>query len=296
MDGNDEYFVEHGNRRNGSTVTGSHPVEFFPPLVTVGHASQAGGDVPETDVGVLRLQKSRRQIKTHHSGYDFIPPGRRETHHSVKHHLIPLPVLDLVVEVLREIQTLVDVLLKPDGALRGDDERPLYKDRPVTAAGWVIIPPTSHLGLPHEPELKDVDVSPALDGLVAGVVGDVVLFVLLEEVTGAHGVAACQDALQTAEHRDERLLTPRFSHAPPVAPAHLLSDQDGGTLQRNAHHLVRVPRDRVGPGRFHPCLNKGGFMILRCSETHLLARAHLSTPLSLWRCFLDIRSPPPHAP
>lgn len=25
-------------------------------------------------------------------------------------------------------------------------------------------------------------------------------------------------------------------------------------------------------------------------------RPHLSTPLSLWRCFLDIKSPPPHAP
>lgn len=56
----------------------------------------------------------------------------------------------------------------------------------------------SHLGLPHEPELKDVDVSPALDGLVPGVIGDVVLFVLLEEIASAHGVAACQDALQTA--------------------------------------------------------------------------------------------------
>lgn len=273
-------------------------MEFFPPLITVRHASQAGWDVPETDVGVLRLQKSIHQIKmqTRHSGYDFFSPGQRETHHSVKHHLISLPVLDLVIEVLREIQTLVDVLLKPDGALRGEDEQPLYKYQPVTTVGWVIIPPTSHLGLPHEPELKDVDVSPALDGLVAGVIGDVVLFVLLEEVTSAHGVTACQDALQTAEHKDELLLTLPFNYAPSLAPAYLLSDQDGGTLQRNAHHLVRVPCDRVGPGRFHPCLNKGRFMILRCSETHLLSRPHLSTPLSLWRCFLDIRSPPPHAP
>lgn len=138
--------------------------------------------------------------------------------------------------------------------------------------------------------------SPALDGLVAGVIGDVVLFVLLEEVPGAHGVTACQDALHTAEHRDEPLLAPGLNHAPSGAPAYLLSDQDGGTLQRDAHHLVRVPCDRVGPGRFHPCLNKGPFTISRCSETHLLARPHLSTPLSLWRCFLDIRSPPPHAP
>lgn len=50
----------------------------------------------------------------------------------------------------------------------------------------------SHLCLPHKPELKDVDVSPTLDGLVTRVVGNVVLLVLLEEVAGAHGVAALQ--------------------------------------------------------------------------------------------------------
>jgi len=44
----------------------------------------------------------------------------REAHHSVKHHLIALPVLDLVVEVLRQVQTPVDVLLEPDGALQGE--------------------------------------------------------------------------------------------------------------------------------------------------------------------------------
>lgn len=106
-------------------------------------------------------------------------------------------------------------MLKPDGALRGEDEQPLHKYQPVTTVGWVIVPPTSHLGLPHEPELKDVHVSPALDGLVAGVIGDVVLFVLLEEVTGAHGVTACQDALNTAEHNHELLLTLGCNYAPP---------------------------------------------------------------------------------
>lgn len=127
---------------------------------------------------------------------DINPPRPRGTHHSIKHHLVSLPVLDLVIEVLRQIQTLVNVLLKPDGALRGEDWQPLYRREPTAAAGSVIAL-TSHLGLPHEPELKDVDVSAALDGLVPGVIGDVVLLVLLEEVTSAHGVAACQDALQT---------------------------------------------------------------------------------------------------
>lgn len=43
----------------------------------------------------------------------------REAHHSIKHHLISLPVLDLVVQVLRKLQTPVNVLLKPYGALQG---------------------------------------------------------------------------------------------------------------------------------------------------------------------------------
>lgn len=68
----------------------------------------------------------------------------------------------------------------------------------MPTVGWIIAPAASHLGLPHEPELKDVDVAPALDGLVAGVIGDVILLVLLEEVAGAHGVTAREDALQTA--------------------------------------------------------------------------------------------------
>lgn len=54
----------------------------------------------------------------------------------------------------------------------------------------------SDLGLPHQPELKDVHMSSTLNGLVAGVVRDVVLFVWLEQVAGTHGVTARQDSLQ----------------------------------------------------------------------------------------------------
>lgn len=32
-----------------------YPVELFPPLLSIGHAPQAGWDVPEADVGVLGL-------------------------------------------------------------------------------------------------------------------------------------------------------------------------------------------------------------------------------------------------
>lgn len=61
---------------------------------------------------------------------------------------------------------------------------------------FICLLPT-HLGLPHEPELKDVDMSATLDCFVPCVVGDVVLFVLLEQVASTHGVTACQDSLQT---------------------------------------------------------------------------------------------------
>ena len=47
-----------------------------------------------------------------------------------------------------------------------------------------------YLCLPHEPELEDINMASALDGLVACVVADVVLFVRLEQVAGTHGVAA----------------------------------------------------------------------------------------------------------
>lgn len=60
-----------------------------------------------------------------------------------------------------------------------------------------VCPPQSHLCLPHEPELKDINVSATLDCFVPCVVGDIVLFVWLEQVAGTHGVAACHDSLQT---------------------------------------------------------------------------------------------------
>lgn len=81
--------------------------------------------------------------------------------------------------------------------------------------------PPSHLSLPHEPELKDVDVSATLDCFVPCVIGDVVLFVWLEQVASAHGVTACQDPLQT--HKVDRLLTffsqlfsPRYGYRLPL--------------------------------------------------------------------------------
>ncbi len=43
------------------------------------------------------------------------------------------------------------------------------------------------LGSPHQPQLEDVIVTSTLDGLVTGVIGDVIVLVLLEEVVGLRG-------------------------------------------------------------------------------------------------------------
>ena len=51
------------------------------------------------------------------------------------------------------------------------------------------------LGSPGQPELEDVVVSAALDHLVAGVIRDVVVLVLLEQVAGLHRVAVSQNTL-----------------------------------------------------------------------------------------------------
>lgn len=65
-----------------------------------------------------------------------------------------------------------------------------------------------HLSFPHEPELKDVHMSATLDGLVPRVIGDVVLFVRLEQVTRTHGVTACKDSLQTKRGRVFNFIIP----------------------------------------------------------------------------------------
>ena len=48
---------------------------------------------------------------------------------------------------------------------------------------------------PHEPQFKDVVVATALDHLIAGIIGDVVVFVLLEKVVGTHLIAVDQEPL-----------------------------------------------------------------------------------------------------
>lgn len=48
---------------------------------------------------------------------------------------------------------------------------------------------------PHEPQLEDVHVPSTLQSFVSGVVGQIVVFVLLEQVTGVHLVAVLHQTL-----------------------------------------------------------------------------------------------------
>lgn len=103
----------------------------------------------------------------------------------------------------------------------------------------------AHLCLPHKPELENIDVPSTLDGLVACVVGDVILLVLLEEVTGTHGVAALQQSLQIEEQKE--ILLSACGRQPFTGcekkHTHPLPDQNGRALQRHSHHFMGVPGD-----------------------------------------------------
>lgn len=81
---------------------------------------------------------------------------------------------------------------------------------------------------------------------------------------------------------------------------YLLSDQDCWTLQGDAHHLMWIPCDGVCSRKLNifVCFLKFFCKNLNNNPNPLKNKnkKYLSTPLSLWRCFLDISSPPPHAP
>lgn len=54
---------------------------------------------------------------------------------------------------------------------------------------------SSYLCFPHQPELEDVYVATALNGLVPSVIGDIILLVRLEQVSRTHLVASLEDTL-----------------------------------------------------------------------------------------------------
>lgn len=53
----------------------------------------------------------------------------------------------------------------------------------------------TYLGLPHEPELEDINMPATLNGLVSGVIRGVVVLVSLEKVFSTHLIAVFQEAL-----------------------------------------------------------------------------------------------------
>lgn len=104
-----------------------------------------------------------------------------------------------------------------------------------------------YLSLPHEPELKDIDVPPTLDGLVSGVVRHVVMLVGLEEILGALLIACLQQTLTLTHSWVNHLIQSVTQVSNKCELTDLLSHQDGGTLQRGAHHLVGIPGDGRSP-------------------------------------------------
>lgn len=87
-----------------------------------------------------------------------------------------------------------------------------------------------------------------LQRLVSGVVGQVVMLVLLEQVAGVHLVAVLHQTLREETQRMLRTDTRgKQGHRWRAELHYLLSDQQGGALQGHRHHLVRVPGDRVCP-------------------------------------------------
>lgn len=73
---------------------------------------------------------------------------------------------------------------------------PINQSGPQRWKRWQEGGAAAHLGPPHEPQLEDVHVAAALQRLVPRVVGQVVVFVLLEEVAGVHLVAVLHQALR----------------------------------------------------------------------------------------------------
>lgn len=54
----------------------------------------------------------------------------------------------------------------------------------------------THFGSPEKPEFENVVVTTTLYNFIARIIGNVVMFVLLEQVVGAHSVAVIQKTLR----------------------------------------------------------------------------------------------------
>lgn len=61
-------------------------------------------------------QKAKEAVWTV-AGWVFFACGETMTHFPVEDHLVSFSVFDLVVEVLRQLQALIDLSFKPNSAL-----------------------------------------------------------------------------------------------------------------------------------------------------------------------------------
>lgn len=107
-----------------------------------------------------------------------------------------------MVQVRRQLQALINMLLESHRSLRKWGKGGAFSPYETYSRDTLQQPcSNTNLCLPHKPELEDVHVASTLNGLVPRVVRDIVLFVLLEQVTSTHGVAALQQSLQQREHQ-----------------------------------------------------------------------------------------------
>ena len=135
------------------------------------HVLQAFGHIPEADVGEDRLE-ARSSVREHTTHETRGEVAGKEAH-VVQHHHEVGPSPELLVESVCQLEQTVHVLLEAAVAL----------------------------GSPHEPDLEDVDVATALDGLVARVVRHIVVLVLLEQVGCVHLIAVLKYSLQHSKFK-----------------------------------------------------------------------------------------------
>ena len=129
---------------------------------TGSHGAESQWNVPEADVGALGL------------GYDQLEAFRL--------------LAQFVHQIFRQIHVALHQF--------GETFRSLFF---VIGQKIVLIQLIEliYFGSPGEPELEDVVMTSALDDLISGIVGHVVVFILLEQVISPHSIAVVQQTLSS---------------------------------------------------------------------------------------------------
>ena len=90
----------------------------------------------------------------------------------------------------------------------------------------------------------------ALDHFISRVVGDVVVFVLLEQVVGAHAIAVIQQTLSSKVPTFSINFVLAFLKKGKTSKSHVLFEMNCGTLEKDVHQFVRIPSHRISPIRY----------------------------------------------